>query len=159
MKTQEVTLNAEQQLYIIPAGNGGFSCYGFDVLERKTQKLRDWLLSRRVTRVAVDHMMEPDWKPTNGTLAAYSDYEKLLDVASTYCHQADVRCDIELNPELIGLEGRRVEVTNMDGETRRFIVGKSTGWMPCHLEVSRRDSSGGSAAMEPFKKVRVLASR
>jgi hypothetical protein len=62
----------------------------------------------------------------------------------------------ELSPQLIGLEGHRVEVVTMHGERRRFIVGKSTGPIPCHLEIKRRDSSGGVAADREYKSVKVL---
>lgn len=62
-----------------------------------------------------------------------------------------------LTPQLIGLEGWRVEVTHQDNTTRRFIVGRSTGWKPCHIEVARRDSSGGGAVYgAPFLVVTPL---
>jgi hypothetical protein len=38
-----------------------------------------------------------------------------------------------LSAQLKGMEGYRVEVTTDYDETRRFIVGRSTGWRPCHL--------------------------
>jgi hypothetical protein len=54
-----------------------------------------------------------------------------------------------LSPQLTGLEGWRVEVVSTCGEKRRFIVGKSTGWRPVHLELyNRRSISGGSADRE-----------
>jgi hypothetical protein len=67
-----------------------------------------------------------------------------------------------LTPQLIGLEGWRVEVVDMlDDDTqshsvRRFIVGKSTGWKPIHLEIPRRDSIGGPAAAKEYRKVTKL---
>lgn len=61
-----------------------------------------------------------------------------------------------LSPQLTGLEGYRVEVETTYGEKRRFIVGKSTGWQPCHLEISRRNSSGGAGAEKQYKSVAVL---
>ena len=42
--------------------------------------------------------------------------------------------------------GCRVEVEDYDGETRRFIVGRSTGWKPIYLEIKTRRSSGGFGA-------------
>lgn len=63
----------------------------------------------------------------------------------------------EVAPQLVGLEGRRVEVVDAYGETRRFTVGRSSGWMPCHLEIARRDSNGGPAVTgAPFKSVSVI---
>ena len=41
-------------------------------------------------------------------------------------------------------------------ETRRFWVGKSTGWMPTHLEIKRYTSSGGMAVIVPFDSVKVI---
>ena len=51
-----------------------------------------------------------------------------------------------LTAQLVGLEGWRVEVVDRDGAKRRFIVGKSTGWRPCHLELLTRRSLGGDSA-------------
>lgn len=62
-----------------------------------------------------------------------------------------------LSPQLVGLEGWRVEVVSRwDGSKRRFIVGRSTGWRPCHIELQRRDSSGGVAADSKYRSVRKL---
>ncbi len=61
-----------------------------------------------------------------------------------------------LTPQLVGLEGWRVEVETTYGETRRFIVGKSTGWRPCHLEIPNRASSGGGSAERTYQSVRKL---
>lgn len=62
-----------------------------------------------------------------------------------------------LTSQLVGLEGARVEVVDRYGDTRRFWVGRSTGWIPCHLEIARVDSHGGGAAWgEPYQSVRVV---
>lgn len=62
-----------------------------------------------------------------------------------------------LTQQLIGLEGYRVEVESiMTGEKRRFIVGRSTGWIPCHIELSKRTSRGGVSASREYKSVRAL---
>lgn len=70
--------------------------------------------------------------------------------------KARLRSEEGLSPQLRGLEGKRVEVVTDDGETRRFIVGRSSGWVPCHLEVKRRDSMGGGSAEKHYKSVRVI---
>lgn len=65
--------------------------------------------------------------------------------SATYPDQRKrVASDDNLCPELIGLEGCRVEATCY-GERVRFQVGKSTGWKPCHLRLHNRASSGGEA--------------
>ncbi|MDD1626875.1 MAG: hypothetical protein LUQ26_05280 [Methylococcaceae bacterium] len=61
-----------------------------------------------------------------------------------------------LNQELKDLEGYRVEVTTIYDETRRFIVGRSTGWKPCHIELSRRDSISGCSTDKKYLTVKVL---
>ena len=82
---------------------------------------------------------------------------RLMSRAEVVCRENKIRCEIELTPALVGLEGKRVEVVDKYGETRRFIVGKSTGWMPCHLEIKTvRSSGGGCVTGTPFKSVRVL---
>lgn len=61
-----------------------------------------------------------------------------------------------LSPQLKDLRGWRVEVVDKYGETRRFIVGQSTGWKPCSLEVKTRRSFGGFAAEQEYRSVRKL---
>lgn len=62
----------------------------------------------------------------------------------------------KLCPQLKGLEGARVEVVDHDGETRRFIVGRSTGWRPIHLEIHNARSTGGPGALSSYRSVRVI---
>ena len=69
------------------------------------------------------------------------------------------RSDAGLTKQLVGLEGYRVEAETVYGETRRFIVGRSTGWVPCHLEIARVDSSGGGSAERVYKSVKPLYRR
>ena len=76
--------------------------------------------------------------------------------AMTTAEKRAARSDAGLTPQLIGLEGYRVEVVTDYDETRRFIVGKSTGWIPCHLEIARSNSSGGGPAEKHYKSVRTL---
>jgi hypothetical protein len=68
-----------------------------------------------------------------------------------------IRDNSKLSPQLIGKEGYRVEAVDKHGERRRFIVGKSAGWRPCHLEIKRHISSGGGPADREYASVRVLA--
>lgn len=72
----------------------------------------------------------------------------------------------ELHPQLMGLEGRRVRVIpprrTMTGHNQHeFIVGRSTGWRPCHLAM--RQGAIGSAEVikktERFAEVRVVGNR
>lgn len=67
-----------------------------------------------------------------------------------------LRSDTGLSPQLIGLEGWRVEVVDADGCTRRFIVGRSNGWQPCHIELKLRSSRGGHGAEREYRSMRKL---
>ena len=129
------SINEEQRLYVMRAG-GGFSCYGFDALHRKATAVAKW-------SKVVPPLMEP------GTRAHFEWCAEIMEHGAKYAARTGERCSAELTPELVGLEGSRVEVTTPDGETSRFWVGKSTGWMPCHLEIKTRRSSGGGAVYFP----------
>lgn len=61
-----------------------------------------------------------------------------------------------LTAQLIGFEGCRVEVVTTYDETRRFLVGRSTGWSPCHIELKNISSSGGTAAEHEYKSVKLI---
>lgn len=144
-KERQVTVNKEQGLYVLPIFGGGYSCLGFQVAY-------DWAKG-----YAAFANVEPPKPGLIGELAGYWDYKRCLDAASDHAQKTKTRCNIHLIPELIGLEGKRVEVTDAYGETRRFIVGKSTGWAPCHLEIANRNSTGGgSVTGAPFKSLRVI---
>lgn len=147
-KKKQVTVNDEQRLFVIPCG-GGYSCLGFDVCKERSAKIEGWILGQDLGAKV------PDEQET-GTIEAYKRYQSLMNMARDICTRKNIRCNVELTPQLVGLEGRRVEVVNCFGEKSRFYVGKSTGWMPCHLEIKRRDSTGGAVCCTPFKSVTVV---
>ena len=135
MKNKPVTLNTEQELYVIPTA-GGYSCLGFDVLESRYCKLASELVSQFNYSCPMPEL--------RGTLERYAQYQKLLGFAHKSHTLGGWRSKSELTPELIGFEGKRVEVKHAGGVSR-FIVGKSTGFIPCHLAIARRNSMGGMA--------------
>ena len=59
-------------------------------------------------------------------------------------------------PQLKGLEGARVEVSTLEGETRRFIVGSSAGRVRISIELADRRSRFGSAAAPSYVSVRLI---
>lgn len=77
-------------------------------------------------------------KRTFDTRGEAADYMEGMDHAEI--HEIDKSA---LRPELLPFERCRIEATDADGERVRFIVGRSTGWKPCHLEIKRRDAHGG----------------
>ncbi|MGD0058652.1 MAG: hypothetical protein ABSD58_04460 [Verrucomicrobiia bacterium] len=139
-----IRINQQQRLFVLPAGDNGFGCLGFDVCEERTRTL--------AAELAVEPM--PHRK---GTRRAYEAYERLVEVARQRNQATGWRAQSELTHELLGLEGKRVEIVDRWGHKRRFYVGKSTGFIPVHLEIARRNSTGGPAVMgAPFNSVRVL---
>lgn len=152
-----VTLNEEQRLYVIPASHG-YSCLGFDVCAAWTKGILDWFKAENAGNWVPEVARISNFCPPQiGTIAAYNLYQKVCLLGGMFSHRAGKRCEFHLIPELKGLEGKRVEVVDCYGEKRRFYVGKSTGWMPCHLEIAKRNSSGGGAVTgTPLKSVKVI---
>lgn len=64
--------------------------------------------------------------------------------------QRDAARDLSgLVPELVGLEGWRIEATYPEGDKKRYYVSRSNGWRPCHIEVLNRRSFGGAQVWWP----------
>lgn len=139
MKNSAVHLNADGTLYVIPE-HGGWSCLGVDVL------------IERYNRLAA----EIGWRgfplEERGTLEGYARYQALL----AHARESGRRYSADLTPQLVGREGERVEVEARDGSVRRFWVGKSTGWVPIHLEVKAARSLGGLPADRDYLSVRTI---
>lgn len=139
-----VTINKEQKLYVIPCGKG-YSCYGFEVLKNKLNKL------------AIEYKREDLIVKRVGTMKAYNNYLKVVKIAEKRFKTNGYRSNSDLIPEFIGNEGRKVEVVTSYGERQRYIIGKSSGFIPCHLEIKQRNSSGGSGVIGyPFKSIKFI---
>ena len=131
-------------IYVVKCG-GGCSTISFAHAERLRQAVMAWIGE------AADPM-------ETGTEAHYAAYREAMRRGREHAQRTGARCPAELTPQLVGLEGRRVEVTERDGRRRRFHVGRSTGWMPVHLEIATRRSSGGPAAcIAKDARVRLVA--
>lgn len=65
-----------------------------------------------------------------------------------------IRDNSNLTSQLLQFEGWRVEVVDLYGSKRRFNVGKSTGWRPCHLEIKTARSFGGTPADKQYQSVK-----
>ena len=144
-----ITINRQQRLYVIPCGKG-YTCLGFDVAEERQRAVAEWMGQPCL-------MPQAQYK---GTEEGYALYEAAMRAGEEHAARTGTRCPAELTPQLSGLEGSRVEVVDGHGGRRRFYVGRSTGWMPAHLEISRRNSHGGPAVMgAPFRSVVVVGTR
>lgn len=157
------SVNKEQKLYVLTAG-AGFSCYGFTVLDRKARAVLAWLTgphenaARMILGYQGKDLASLSIPDRIGTKKHYEACQRVIQWAGLFCSLYHVRCPVGLVDQLNGLEGQRVEVVDCHGETRRFYVGKSNGWMPSHLEIARRDSSSGIAVIgAPFQSVRVVS--
>lgn len=128
-------IDADSRLYVIAEGRG-YSCLGFDNAERRRRAVLEW-------------MARPVPPADLGTPEHWAEYEAAMQAGAEHAARTGQRCPAALTPRLVGLEGRRVEVLEPDGTTRRFTVGRSTGWMPCHLEIASKRSHGGPAAYLP----------
>ena len=139
-----VTLDTVNRFYVIPAGKS-YSTLGWDYCAKQAKAL------------ALE-LQAPDTTAEVGTLEFYSYWETLLNLGRDRNRRTGWRSAINLVPALIGLEGKRVEVVDEWGTTKRFWVGKSTGWMPCHLQIARRNCSGGpSVCIGTPRSVRVVS--
>lgn len=143
-----VRADHKQGLYVIEHDNG-FSCLGFDVCMDRIDRIATELIGRGYS---------PGIKaPVRGSMETYALLEVLQDALRTACEKDGERAVYDLSPQLTGLEGWRVEVVDTEGdEPRRFIVGKSTGWAPIHLEIARRNSTGGPGARLEYHSVREI---
>ncbi len=141
MKT--ITVNQSQKLYVFHYDKH-YSCLGFDVCEKRLNSLAQEL--------GVNVTNYP-----NGSIELYNEYVRLLAIAEDKNSKTGWRSKSELIPEFIGREGQRVEVIDCHGEKRRFYIGKSTGFIPCHLEILKSNSTGGgSVTGHPFKSITYL---
>lgn len=143
----------EQNVGIDPEYNGGsyviktasgVSTLGFDVV------------LERIERYALNLFIEDLPMPARGSRQAYDTLRSLEDALHKHWEETGEQAVCDLSPQLIGLEGYRVKVVDSHGVERRFIVGKSTGWIPIHLEIVRRDSSGGVPADLEYRSVEVI---
>lgn len=141
--------------YLLSEG-GGVSCLGFEVAERWRAETLEWLRAEGFKGICGPMLYSTDL----GTPWAFAAYRATMRAGADYSAATGRRCESELVPQLKGLEGKRVEVVDRHDYRRRFYVGKSTGWRPCHLAITSRRSSGGEPVYgAPFKSVAFVGAR
>jgi hypothetical protein len=145
-----VTCNDEQSLYVVDHGDY-VDTLGYDVCAERTERI----LAELVGRLKVDEKWLDEMPDVNrGTVEGWNLYMTVLEMLKLACEEADEQAVYSQTPQLMGLEGWRVEVKDTrDSAARRFIVGKSTGWAPCHLEILRSNSTGGLPARMDYFQV------
>lgn len=94
MKTITITtINQDQRLFVIPCGNDGFTCLGFDVCHK-----RSLAMAKELNLTLIYNEV--------GTMDAYRQYEELIDRLQRLNAETGFFSQTELNPKLIGLEGK-----------------------------------------------------
>jgi len=141
--TKKISINKEQSLYVIPYENScetGFSCLGFDVCKDRSERL-------------AKELHEPIKAYPVGSMEAIKEYNRLVEVVRDRNKRTGFRSNTGLVPQLIGYEGWKVKVINRFGEKKSFIVGKSLGWIPCHIGLKTINSRDGDDLItdSPFK--------
>lgn len=133
---REVRNDIEHALYVITTyPGGGVSTYGWDHVLEQVERLTLGFGETDVPSLA------------RGSREALDTMLALMERARVEFEETGEPNVGNLTPGLSGLEGWRVEVIDeADDEPRRFIVGRSTGWIPVHLELHNTRSRGGSPA-------------
>lgn len=131
----DMTINKDQGLYVLNHGKY-VSCLGFEYAAKLAKEVSAWC-----------GLPAPKAEP--GTAEAFAEYQAAMSAGFQKHKKTGGRCPADLEPRLIGLEGKRVEVTSPDGTRERFYVSRSTGWLPCHIAVKTRRSLGGCSAYIP----------
>jgi len=148
-----IAISKERRLYVIPFKNGrrkGYTCLGFNYAFDKASAVARWLKERGV------EVKFPEWRSV-GRVGGYREFEVVIKAAREHFNKTKEKCPIELCQQLVGLEGKRVEIVDLFGDKRRFYVGKSTGSIPCHIELAKINSSGGFPVTGvPFRSLAVI---
>jgi hypothetical protein len=137
------SINKEQGLFTFKNGKY-FSCLGFEVVINKAKRLSEEL--------GIDC---PNFR--KGSKESLKFYYKMLKIASQKHEKTGWRSNSELYKPFIGHEGKRVEVEYTWGEKERFYIGKSMGFIPCHIMVKQSNSTGGPSVFnDSIKNFRFL---
>lgn len=157
---QGVNTNDERRLYTVPAVNlkgrvTGYTCLGYDYAERQTRRMQEWL---RAAGACYRVPFEGEKFTAPGTVAHYTVYRTVCELVRRQVERSGRKCEIDLEPQLRGLEGRVVRVRMGDGSgaTYSFRVGKSTGWIPAHLAIGPGQHGGSVVPPGPYEHVSVL---
>lgn len=170
---KDLAINREQGLFVLYS-NEPFtsSCLGFEVCRKQIADRFDWLCSSTYfdgvvvngfvfNRTIAKHMYPADKITGMGDhelRGMFALHEAVNHQCQLLCRQKNVRCSSDLNPALIGLEDKWVNVIDKFGDEHVFKVGKSTGWCPIHLAIEKAgDDGGGSAPPFPYSFIKIIS--
>ena len=141
------SIDKDRRLYVI-AHEGGWTTLGWDVAQRRMDAVAAWMGSAKTE------------DGTPGTQEHYLASAATMTDGATFHRRTGGRCPAEVTSTRIGLEGCRVEGRYPTGETKRFQGGKSTGWLPCHLQRHKSRAHSGPAVSYPEgSTIRVIRHR
>jgi len=141
-------IDIENKLFVLEFDKG-YSGLGFEVCHQRATRL-----AKELKKTAPLPLDVTDVEKLH-SLKLY--YDSLCEVVRQRNLKTGWRSKSELTPQLIGLEGAVVQVIDSNDENRTFIVGKSTGFIPCHLELEcYLADGGGSVYGAPFKSIKVI---
>jgi hypothetical protein len=147
-----ITRNEADALYVIQTSES-VTMYGYDVVLRDIDLMFTELAGRRALP---EEYIDNAPIPVRGSMEAWDLRVILMDQLKAVCAEQGEQAIFNLSPQLLGLEGWRVQALTKYNETRRFIVGRSSGWAPCHIELARSNSNDGPAAEREYESVRTL---
>ncbi|HKR05951.1 MAG TPA: hypothetical protein VJY62_15045 [Bacteroidia bacterium] len=129
-----IKINKEQKVYVLSVDEKHYSCLGFEIMMKRAQAL-------------AEEMNEKVYAKRIGTKKAYKELCRLIGIARRKNKLTGWRSQAELYKPFIDKEGQRVEVEYTWGEKEKFYIGKSTGFIPCHLTIKKSNSTGGAALL------------
>jgi hypothetical protein len=147
--TREVKLNDDQKLYVIPAGESGYSCFGYENAFRDATAIAEKL-----------NLEKPD-RADIGTIEMYDRYRELVALlgkdnaasSQTWYTPGTPTAVIRVLDEARRTDRRLIislgdsETGRAWGDVSRGRIGRSTGTMKVPLLIPRSDSSGGEAIL------------
>lgn len=139
-----VGIDPNAEMYVVKRGGiaSGVTTYSWDFVKDRTE------------RMALNLVIEDYVAPATGTREAWDAMCVFEQALKRQYEQTGEKAICDLSMDLIGLEGHRVEVIDdVHSEPRRFIVGRSTGWIPVHLEIKTTRSMGGEPARREYLHV------
>lgn len=143
--TRSVTLNAEQQVFVIPCGQEGYSTFGFENCYKELKALREAMA------------LAPPAASEIGTLEQYAQYREALDAfarhpaAKNTWYHPDTPIQVQHLLELLRCERSKVRVYYGDSDTgvswleeNDVIgrIGRSTGTLKIPLLIAENEDGG-----------------
>jgi hypothetical protein len=143
---RHVALDNINGCYVVTHENDVVSHIDYDEVLRRIERYSTELAGRGA--LPREHIESPV-NAERGTMAAYDTFRNLMDILEKTVKAEGDYAVADLCPQLVGLEGHRVEVMDMGSlRKRRFTVGMSHGWLPVHMEIPGHGVEGQTAKAE-----------